>query len=288
MTPAKMKVCFSFFPYSGNGSVSSEHPSIRDWFARSVREARADERVSEIESRDYCDTPVTMVRNKSVRDAIKAGGDVLICCDSDQHPDLYLGHDPLAKPFFQSSFDFAYQQRMKGQPVIVGAPYCGPPPNELVYVFKWTSLQSDHPNVDMRMEMFSRDEAANRAGIEAVAALPTGLIMFDLQVFQYLEPPYFYYEYTDKFESEKASTEDVTCTRDISLHGHLEAGYWPVHCNWDAWAGHYKPKCVGKPKILTHDQVSENFQKAAQRKQSSKERLTFVRNGDLANLGICQ
>lgn len=282
MTPAKLNVFFAFFPYGGNGGISSEHPSIRSWFARTVIAAKKDERIDDINFLDFSDTPITMTRNRAVKRAMDAGADVLVMCDSDQYPDLYLGQDPLAKPFFQSSFGFLYENRMKGRYVVVGSPYCGPPPTENVYVFRWANWQSDHPNVDLRLEQFPREDAAIRSGIEEVAALPTGLIMFDLRVFDFLKPPYFYYEYTDPYEQEKASTEDVTCTRDIALHGSQVAGYSPIHCNWDAWAGHFKPKCVGKPQLLTTDQVNEKYREAVQRGKPSNERLTFVRsNGEL-------
>jgi hypothetical protein len=284
MTPAKMKLYFAFFPYSGSGGVSSQHPSIQRWFVRTMLEAKKDERIAEIYDEDLSETPITMTRNRAVQNARKVGADVLIMCDSDQWPDLYHGQDPLAKPFFPSSFDFLYKRRIEGHPVVVGAPYCGPPNQELVYVFKWANWQTDHPNVDMRLEMFTREEAAVRSGIEEVAALPTGLIMFDMQVFDTIDPPYFYYEYTDAFEQEKASTEDVTCTRDLALHGVKAYGRSPIHCNWDSWAGHMKPKCVGKPKLLTVDHVSKKYQDAVRRNQPSTERLMFVRNGDIAEL----
>lgn len=281
MTPAKLNVMFSFFPYSGSGGVSSEHPSIRRWFARTLLDAKQDERIGDISDSDFSDTPITMTRNRAVCAAKARGADVLVMVDSDQHPDLYLGQDSLAQPFFASSFDFIYQNRLKDRPMVVGAPYCGPPPTELVYVFKWANYQSGHPNADMRLEMFTREEVANRCGIEQVAALPTGLIMFDLKVFDVLEPPYFYYEYTDKYEQDKASTEDVTCTRDLSLHSLLTRNYSPIHCNWNAWAGHWKPKCVGKPIGLTADQVNRKYRDAVRLDHKSDERLTVIRNGDI-------
>jgi hypothetical protein len=39
-------------------------------------------------------------------------------------------------------------------------------------------------------------------------------------------------------------------TRDLSFAGAEKLGYNPVYCNWDAWAGHWKPKCVGKPQMI--------------------------------------
>jgi len=103
------------------------------------------------------------------------------------------------------------------------------------------------------------------AGIQECAALPTGLIMYDMRVFELTEPktledkPWFYYEWSDMYASNKASTEDVTMTRDVSLVGTQKLGYNPVYCNWDAWAGHWKPKCVGKPVFIEANGVSDKM-----------------------------
>jgi hypothetical protein len=181
--------------------------------------------------------------------------------DSDMKPDL---GGPDAKPFFASSFDFLVNHYHKG-PVIIGAPYCGPPPAECVYVFRWQNQQSHNPNPDFQLEMYDRHTAVKLAGIQECAALPTGLIMYDMRVFELTEPkaegdkPWFYYEYPDLYQSQKASTEDVTMTRDASLVGTQKLGYNPVFCNWDAWAGHWKPKCVGKPVFIEAKGVSDKM-----------------------------
>jgi uncharacterized UPF0146 family protein len=54
----------------------------------------------------------------------------------------------------------------------------------------------------------------------------------------------------------------VTQTRDLSLVGTTQLGYNPVFCNWDAWAGHWKPKCVGKPAILSASSVGHKLKDA--------------------------
>ncbi len=261
MTPQKLNLFFAFFPYGGNGGISSEHPSIRRWFTRTMLKAKADERISDIMDSDFSDTPITMTRNACVRRARDSGADVLVMCDSDQHPDYELDRGDQGRPFWDSSFDYLYDHYAKG-PVVIGAPYCGPPPNENVYVFKWANRESEHPNMDMSIQQYSREEAAIMAGIQECAALPTGLIMFDMRVFDLIAPPWFYYEYTDSYESEKASTEDVTCTRDLAMTGQERLGYNPIKCNWSAWAGHWKPKCVGKPRLLTTDQVNDKYRDA--------------------------
>lgn len=248
----KFKVGICTFSYGGNGGISSEVPDIREWMIPLVASAQSDPRIDAIQVWNLSDTPITMTRNRAVIQARQNGCDFLLMVDSDMKPDLYFGSDPLAQQFFQSSFDFLAKHYHKG-PACVGAPYCGPPPNECVYVFRWANFQNENPNPDFALEMYDRHTAAKLAGIQECAALPTGLLMYDMRLFDITEPkqegdkPWFYYEWKDVYCSEKASTEDVTNTRDLSLVGTQKLGYNPVFCNWDAWAGHWKPKCVGKP-----------------------------------------
>jgi hypothetical protein len=133
-----------------------------------------------------------------------------------------------------------------------------------VYTFKWCNFQSDHPNPDQRLEMYTREEAAVKHGIERIAAAPTGLCMFHMDGVKKLQPPYTYYEWKDEFASQKASTEDVTFTRDLSLHAGV-----PIYTVWDAWSGHYKMKLVGKPVIIDTDTVSERYRQAILRNERS-------------------
>src|ERR1700682_3381786 len=141
MTPSKLNVFFAFFPYGGNGASSSEHPNIRNWFARTISHCKSDSRISDTSTIDFSDTPLTMTRNRAVVEARKAEADVIVMVDSDQHPDLYLGLEKSAVPFFESSFDFLYQRKTKGLCTVVGAPYCGPPPEECCYAFHWTNRE---------------------------------------------------------------------------------------------------------------------------------------------------
>lgn len=251
------------FSYGGNGGISSEVPDIREWMVPTVNELSRDERVDNIRIWNLADTPITMTRNRAVLMARQYSVDVLVMVDSDMKPDLYAG-DPDAKPFMQSSFDFLVNHYAKG-PCVIGAPYCGPPPVENVYVFRWQNMQSLHANPDYQLESYDRHTAAKLAGIQECAALPTGLIMYDMRAFLLTEPktkddhPWFYYEWKDKYAAEKSSTEDVTMTRDLSLVGTQKLGYNPVYCNWDSWAGHWKPKCVGKPVYIDASDVSSKL-----------------------------
>jgi len=306
MIPAKLKVMFTSFPYGGNGGTSSEVPAIRHWYAKAIQAAVSDERISGVLSQDYVDTPITMTRNKAVLDARKHGADVLVMVDSDMHPDLYLGVDKDATPFFETAFDFIYKRRMAGRPSVIGAPYCGPPPIECCYVFQWCNKESDHPgDQDMELKMYEREEASRMAGIGECAALPTGLIMFDMEVFDITDPvhtfkrlkdqgksdreakaltsSWFSYEYGNIYEAEKHSTEDVVATRDMGMVVQKLRGYNPLHCAWNCWAGHYKPKLVGRPRPIYTDAINERYKAAEDRGIESQSRILFV-NPDGNNL----
>jgi hypothetical protein len=259
----KFNVGIVTFSYGGNGGISSEVPDIREWMVPLVANASKDPRIDQIRIWNLADTPITMTRNRAVMQARQFGVDCLIMVDSDMKPDMLAGQAD-AKPFFDSSFDFFVNHYHKG-PCVIGVPYCGPPPVECVYVFRWNNLQSQNPGPDFQLEMYDRHTAVKMAGIQECAALPTGLIMYDMRVFELTEPktpedkPWFYYEWKDMYAAEKASTEDVTMTRDVSLVGAQKLGYNPVYCNWDAWAGHWKPKCVGKPQVITAEGVSKKM-----------------------------
>lgn len=282
----KFKVGIVTFSYGGNGGISSEVPDIREWMVPLVSNATRDERIESIRIWNLADTPITMTRNRAVLQARQAGIDVLVMVDSDMKPDL---GGPDALPFFPSSFDFLVNHYPKG-PCVIGVPYCGPPPNECVYVFRWNNRESLHPGADFQLEMYDRHSAVSLAGIQECAALPTGLIMYDMRCFALIEPksendkPWFYYEWKDIYASDKASTEDVTNTRDISLVGIQKLGYNPVYCNWDAWAGHWKPKCVGKPVVIDAKGVSAKLRQAVEDGVDNSQKLICLHAPPLLNV----
>jgi hypothetical protein len=277
----KFTVGICTFSYGGNGGISSEVPDIREWMVPMVSEASKDPRIQDIRIWNLADTPITMTRNRAVLMARDYGCDVLLMVDSDMKPDMLVTAEG-AKPFFQSSFDFLVDHYAKG-PVVIGAPYCGPPPAECVYVFRWQNQQNENANPDFQLEMYDRHTAIKMAGIQECAALPTGLIMYDMRAFELTEPkseddkPWFYYEWSDKYAAQKASTEDVTMTRDLSLVGTQRLGYSPVFCNWDAWAGHWKPKCVGKPVAIDARGVSDKLRSCWEAKCDSNVKLVDLR-----------
>lgn len=317
MKPRQLNVCFATFPYGGTGGTASEVPTVRDWLLTTMLKARNDPRISAVDLGEYCDTPITMTRNRAVLEARQRGVDVLVMIDSDMAPDLYPENPPHVVPFWDAAFNFLYDHYDKG-PVCVAAPYGGPPPHENVYIFRWRNQQSEHPDIDVRLAQYTREEGFDMIGIHEAAALPTGLSMFDMRIFELTEPKpndfrerlqellgpldglaltpegierlaaaiaeekytsehsWFYYEWTNLFQAEKASTEDVTATRDLSLAGISKLGYNPIFCAWSSWAGHWKPKCVGKPQLLTADDVAEKMARAVTEGRQKDAKLMDV------------
>lgn len=256
------------------------------------------------------DTPITMSRNQCVKLALSLGVDYILMIDSDMHPDLY----PHAPEFFPEAWKFMMDRRAKetkyrieterkmrakyantlGEkehnlsgrftdielrgtypPATIAAPYCGPPPQECVYVFHWRANESQTADPAYQLHMIDRNDAARREGIEEVAALPTGLILYDARVFRNLPKPWFDYEWADEEKSQKATTEDVYQTRNASL------AHMPQFIHWSCWAGHIKLKTVGKPLPITTDMVRKDFEEAVLRGHRSDEKLVYQGAGEV-------
>lgn len=265
--PEKWSIGVARFP--GGSIMPIDMPDTTDYYAQILHELKVDSRCSEIFRYRVSDTPITMSRNSVVKQALQDKVDFLVMMDNDMSPDMYLGIDPYAEPFLPTAIKFTLDRWDQG-PHVVGAPYCGPPPHENVYVFRWSTIETDDPNEgNFGLEQYSREEAALRIGFEEVAALPTGLILFDMRVFRDVlkKKPYFYYQWTSEDEHKKASTEDVTMTRDAGLAG---AKIW---CLWSAWAGHYKMKLVGRPKLMSSQQVGSQMQAAVKRDWKLPDRV---------------
>ena len=277
MPARKLNVFFGFPTYAATGGPPTVAWDIVPWFSKlyaklyHARETGADQRLGEFSVTTVSDTPATLTRNRLVRQAQAAKADVLVMIDSDQGMMLHE-HEYGFKPFFESSFDFLYEHYDKG-PVVVAAPYCGPPTgdNENMYVFRWRIRAERGVETLFALDQYTREEAAMMTGICECAALPTGAIMYDMRCFDLLEPPYFRYEWKKDYvngkevcyEDDKAATEDVQNTRDISMAGLLKYGYNPVFCNWDSPVGHWKPWCVpGRPKVYSAACVASTLREA--------------------------
>lgn len=228
------------------------HPDVSDWLIDVTTAAKQDPRIGSgnVTLWRASDTPITMCRNRCLVLAEKAGVDYVLMVDADMSPDLpFDGH----KPFWESSFNFMLQH---DGPCVIAAPYCMAPPEERVNVFQWVSRETNHPNPDFILTNYPRAEAAIMTGIKPVNAAGTGLILIDMRAVRKMPHPRFYYEYSDKSESHKNSTEDVTFTRDLGYAG------VPMYCNWDAWAGHHKSKLVIKPCLVPPANVARWMKEA--------------------------
>jgi hypothetical protein len=273
-----MQVSVMLARFPGN---FSEHPRSSDWVIDTYHKCKIDPRISRVERWWKSDTPITMSRNEACSYALQLNMDYIAMIDSDMHPDAYVGMDPSAKPFWDSSLEFLLKQK---EPCMIAVPYCGPPPHENIYVFEWTDFNDDQDR-KWRLDQFSRSQAALMQGITEVGALPTGLCIIDLRIFKTLAVPWFDYEWKDDGKKctlcgqpkpgprkEKASTEDVYFSRNAGMIG------FPTYCNWDAWAGHIKPKTVGKPNPTCKDEVHRTFQEAVARGINREDRIVQVGN----------
>lgn len=261
---AKHSVLVARFPYKGD-----EKATVSDFLVDVVLRMRADPRVGEIHHGKWDDTPITMTRNLACKTARELKADWVLMVDNDMRPDLPLAGQ---KHFWPTSWNFAL--RHPG-PCVVAAPYCGPPPQENVYIFRWADDRTGPADRRYSLAQYARQEAAVRAGIEEVAALPTGLMLFPTCALDRLPLPWFDYEWADEARTRKGTTEDVYFTRNLSLAG------VPVYCNWDSWAGHWKQLLVEKPQPITSDEVGAAFREALLRPRAA-ERMVDVPEGGVA------
>lgn len=257
---ARYRVMIAQFPFG-----ASTHPDVADWVTETVVKCREDARIGpgNVVMWRVDSTPVTGSRNACLIAAERDNIDFLLLIDSDMAPDYELfamPKNPNAKPFWESSLDFLLNH---DGPAIVAAPYCGPPPMEMPYYFKFEDNETGmpKPNCGMRLEAFTRTEAAAHKGMVRCAALPTGLMLIDMRAIKKMAHPRFYYEWKDDgakcehgmvkpgSQHTRASTEDVTFSRDATYAG------IPLYANCDAWSGHWKLKCVLKPMPMHADAV---------------------------------
>jgi hypothetical protein len=282
MTPRKLNVMFCFFCYTGNSTGTSVVWPVASWWAQTAVKLKTDDyfkdRIEAFWEYEISDTPITMTRNRVIEVARKQGADILVMVDSDMHPDVHLKDDPFAKPFFETAFKEIYEHYDAG-PLVIGAPYGGAPPHENMFVFTWSAKANMGDESAFELRQYTREEAQEMLGLQECAALPTGLIAYDMRVFDCIEKPYFQYEWSDDSASQKASTEDVQNTRDLSLGCIRKHGYNPLRCAWSSWAGHYKVWCVKRPRKYTADDVSRNLANAVTRGLRRDERYVDLSKG---------
>lgn len=257
--PARKKLLIVRFPGDG-----TERQECVDWLLNTVYGFKDSPDVEILRPQRINDTPAPMIRNMAVQIAQDNKADYLLMVDNDMGPDYLVGKDPRAKPFLPTALKWMKEY---GEPCAIAAPYCGPPPEESVYVFDWVWRTAPAQNFNANLQMVNRDEAAHRTGIWPAAALPTGLMLFDMRVFDILPHPYFYYERTDNRWIRKASTEDVTISRDMMLCRIM------CFCAWDCWAEHVKSYRVGKPNRESVDIVNERIRAIVARGRTADEKI---------------
>ena len=239
MIERKFKMMLARFPYGGQ-----ERTELIDWTAQVAAWATKHPQIEKFVLWHVDDTPVPMVRNRAVKEAIDGGIDVLVMVDSDMIPDIDPTH-----PFLPSAFKFLVS-RWDTAPTVIAAPYCMQNGNPAFG--RWRTEREGYP---IKADLFTREEAAASKGIGPAPLLATGLIMMDLRIFTgwketKLLPPWFDYEWTDEYRTHKGSTEDIFFSRNVSI---LFAGLG-VETNfvdWDSWAWHMKTKPIGKPTDLS-------------------------------------
>jgi len=275
------RVMLARFP--GN---NQEHPDSPGYYLRILPQLLEDERIAAVVPFRRSDTPIPMVRNLCVREAIAEHCDYILMIDADMNPDC----EPDGLPFWETAWEFLMDRRRREfvyacdnpfahfnswwepfAPAAVAAPYCGDPPFEQCYAMRWmetngTKAADEH----FRLTNVERHDAARRSGLEKAPAAPTGLILYDTRIFFYLPPPWFDYEYEDAYQSSKVTSEDIHQTRNAALLG------MPVYCAWDCWAGHWKPKQVRKPAPIAMETIRGSLQDAFKKQISVLEKLHFL------------
>lgn len=210
-----------------------ERKEIGDWLV--LVAGHQDERIDRTLHAAVDRCPTTAARNLCVKLARRQGADVLVMVDADMAP---------SADFYPRAVDFLLRRAAEGKPSVVASPYVCAPPDEGVQVIRYASRETGHPAIDDKLTHVPREEAAQKTGVEQVAAVGTGLIAFDVRVFDRVTEPYFRYQYEDEAETAVSCTEDVYLTRDLTNAG---VG---VFVDWDSWSGHAKTKVCGKPHLI--------------------------------------
>ena len=291
--------------YGGNGGVATIIPEIAFWLLGLQKKLVADQRIGRVEVRRYGDVPLTFERNRISRDAVEGGFDLTLSLDSDNQPDIEVGKKPWAEPFWESSFDFIFDRMVRGLPTVMVSPYCGPPPQENIYVFKFENEGTGRRAPRCKLEQYGRNHAAIMRGIQPCDAGPTGVILITTSAYYLLQfdkrptaeilsdfkagtidmeatirklrsHSWFRYDSSDGFESHKTGTEDVIFTRDVAMAGQFKHGEPVVFCNWDSWSGHWKPICVMPPTAIALEDINAMFEEAVLANRHAGEELREV------------
>jgi len=248
--PEKVNVLVNVFTYAK--SVGAD---VFNYCCGAVGSMSAHKRIENASISYTQGYPTDRVRNAACAQAKRDGFHFLLMLDDDMAPDLLWQRDPEAQEFLPTALDFMLAH---DGPCCVGAPYCSSPPHQDVVVMKNREYAPDQPScTGVKIDKFTRDEAAVLRGIQRVAALPTGCLLIDIRVLDILPPPWFSYEYDDPpYNTKLASTEDIVFTRNLDWLG------VPQYCHWSAWAGHNKTFLTGKPAAAPVIDVPASIYKA--------------------------
>lgn len=269
--PEKVTVLIARLSYNG-----TERVEIANWLVQTAIELHNHPRVANVFHKIMMGYPTPRIRNSVMKLCREKGIHFAVMIDDDTVPDVHspgaaVGYEHLPKMrdqqnFFPAALDFALEHP---GPCVIGAPYCAGPPEERVLVSRFREKQSDDPsahcNGGLKLECFTRDEAAPKTGFEMVSALPTGLILIDMRVCAVLKPPYFDYEYRDEEQTELASTEDTVFSRNALYLG------VPQYVAWQSWCAHLKIKAVGRPRkyplAAVPAQVNQSIREGVERER---------------------
>ncbi len=278
--PAKIRLLVVRFSYDGN-----ERVEVGQWIAQNAPILATHPRVEAVFWACPIGYPITVQRNSALQSALRNNCHFVLFLDTDMIFDVHCsdgGMDyphlpkmPDQRPFMPAALDFALEHP---GPCVIAAPYCSGPPQERVLVHRFSEFEQESANAPtegLRLECFTREEAATRTGYEMVAALPTGMMLIDTRVTQVLHPPWFTYEYADEYETKLATTEDVTFSRNLYYLG------VPQYVSWNSWACHVKPKYVGRPRVYPKTAYASGLRKSWERE--IVERAKGTRPSDAVN-----
>jgi methyltransferase family protein len=144
-------------------------------------------------------------------------------------------------------------------PAVIGLPYCTGGLHEMPCVFEWGSASNASIDENNLPHSFAndqnhllinvgREDAARRTGIERVANIGTGCIAYRIECFEKFPPPWYAYTYNRKGTA-------VLETEECCFHRRLYFAGVPIYVHWDHWAQHKKDMWVGKPRVVTDEQI---------------------------------
>lgn len=196
--------------------------------------------------------PVPVARNRAVQVARKHYADMLCMVDDDMAPD---------PNFFPGAVEFLAKHP---GPAVLAVPYCCAGPHEEVMAFEWTSFESNDPSSGFKLERIPRADAARRSGIGQVNNVGTGCILYRMDAFDAIQPPYYDYGYNAD-HTEITETEDCWCHRRMVIAG------VPFYVDWDHWAGHAKVKVVPKPRLIDQAYIDQVYLSQAEAALRAKQ-----------------